>query len=108
MCGITPVNSAIRSKEYRSELATAANNFKAAKDAAEIANITLASLIKTRADASNAHADTFAPDQWKDASERFDAAARRLESGDIRGSRSRADEAEALFRDAELTGLCLD
>ena len=89
----------------RSELATAANTFKAAQDAAEIANITLASLIKTRADASNAHADTFAPDQWKDASERFDAAARRLESGDIRGSRSRADEAEALFRDAELTAI---
>ena len=89
----------------RSELATAANTFKAAKDAAEIANITLASLIKTRADASNARADTFAPDQWQEANQRFDAAARRLESGDIRGSRSRADEAEALFRDAELTAI---
>ena len=89
----------------RSELATAANTFKAAKDAAEIANITLASLLKTRADASNARADTFAPDQWQEANERFDGAARRLESGDIRGSRSRADEAEALFRDAELTAI---
>ena len=36
---------------------------------------------------------------------RFDTAARRLETGDIRGARSRADEAEALYRDAELTAI---
>jgi outer membrane protein OmpA-like peptidoglycan-associated protein len=89
----------------RNELATAANAFNAAAEAAEIASITLAPLIKTRADAANADADTFAAEQWTKATELFTAAARRLEAGDIRGSRSRAEEAEALYRDAELTAI---
>ena len=89
----------------RDALATATTAFKEAKGAAEIANVTLASLIKTRADANNANAATFAAQLWTDAAERFDSAARRLETGDIRGARSRADEAEALYRDAELTAI---
>ncbi|HLF11577.1 MAG TPA: OmpA family protein [Gammaproteobacteria bacterium] len=89
----------------RSELAAATATFTRATEAAEIANVTLASLIKTRDDASNANADTFAAALWTEANELFDAAARRLESGDIRGARSRADEGEALYRDAELTAI---
>ena len=69
----------------RGALGDATKAFKAAADAAEIANVTLASLLKTRADAANANASTFATEQWNDAAERFDSAARRLESGDIRG-----------------------
>jgi outer membrane protein OmpA-like peptidoglycan-associated protein len=89
----------------RGTLAQAADAFADSAEAAEIANVTLASLIKTRADASNATAATFAAAQWAEAGELFNAAARRLESGDIRGARSRADEAEALYRDAELTAI---
>src|SRR5690606_32721799 len=89
----------------RSSLATATNAFNAATEAAEIASITLASLIKTRADAENADADTFAAKQWSDASELFATAARRREAGAIRGARNRAEEAEALYRDAELTAI---
>ena len=89
----------------RSALGSAAKAFTDAGNAAEIANVTLAAVIKTRADATNANAATFATELWTEAGERFDSAARRLESGDIRGARSRADEAEALFRDAELTAI---
>jgi len=89
----------------RTELATASKGFKQAKDAAEIAGVTLASLIKTRADATKANAATFAAQQWTAATERFDAAARKLESGDVRGARTRSDEAEALYRDAELNSI---
>ncbi|HUL80593.1 MAG TPA: OmpA family protein [Gammaproteobacteria bacterium] len=89
----------------RAELATASKGLKQAKDTAEIANVTLASLIKTRADATKANAATFATQQWTAATERFDAAARKLESGDVRGARTRSDEAEALFRDAELNSI---
>jgi outer membrane protein OmpA-like peptidoglycan-associated protein len=92
-------------ERIRDALASATTALKEAKGAAEIASVTLASLIKTRADATNANAATFAAQLWTDASERFDSAARRLETGDIRGSRSRADEAEALYRDAELTAI---
>jgi outer membrane protein OmpA-like peptidoglycan-associated protein len=89
----------------RSSLGAAARTFGEARDAAEIASVTLAAVIKTRADATNANAATFAAELWAEASESFSAAARRLETGDIRGARSRADEAEALFRDAELTAI---
>jgi OOP family OmpA-OmpF porin len=92
-------------ERIRSSLASASRAFAEAADAAEIADVTLAAVIKTRADATNANAATFAAELWTEASESFDSAARRLESGDIRGSRSRADEAEALFRDAELTAI---
>jgi OOP family OmpA-OmpF porin len=89
----------------RSSLATAIKTFGDAANAAEIANVTLASVIKTRDDATKANAATFAVELWSEATERFDSAARRLETGDIRGARGRADEAEALFRDAELTAI---
>jgi outer membrane protein OmpA-like peptidoglycan-associated protein len=92
-------------ERIRSALASAARSFTEAKDAAEIANVTLAAVIKTRDDAANANAATFAAELWAEAGESFDSAARRLETGDIRGARSRADEAEALFRDAELTAI---
>jgi OmpA-OmpF porin, OOP family len=92
-------------ERIRDALASAARAFTESGNAAEIANVTLAAVIKTRADATNANAATFATELWREAGERFDSAARRLESGDIRGARSRADEAEALFRDAELTAI---
>src|SRR5215813_12204151 len=43
----------------RTDAAAAAKAFKQAKDAAETASVTLASLIKMRADATNANASTF-------------------------------------------------
>jgi len=92
-------------ERIRSELDTAASAFRDAANAAEIANVTLAAVLKTRADASNADAATFATQVWTEAAESFDSAARRLESGDIRGARTRADEAEVLYRDAELTAI---
>jgi outer membrane protein OmpA-like peptidoglycan-associated protein len=92
-------------ERIRDGLETAARAFTDARQAAEIANVTLAAVIKTRADATNADAATFAAELWTEASESFDTAARRLETGDIRGARGRADEAEALFRDAELTAI---
>ena len=89
----------------RGELSEAENLFLQAVEATEIARITLASLIKTRDDAQNATSETFAMELWMEAEELFDAAARRLEAGDIRGARTRAAEAEGLYRDAELTAI---
>ncbi len=89
----------------RTRLAAAVAAFEEAVEASEIASITLASLIKTRDDAVNAHANTFAVELWNDAEDTFNVATRRLESGDIRVARNRAAEAEALYRDAELTAI---
>jgi outer membrane protein OmpA-like peptidoglycan-associated protein len=74
-------------------------------DASEIAAVTLASLIKTREDALNADAPTFAPEAWPDAESMFEEAARRLETGNIRQAREISTEAETVFRDAELTAI---
>jgi outer membrane protein OmpA-like peptidoglycan-associated protein len=74
-------------------------------EAAESATVTLASLIKTRDDALNADAPTFSPELWIEAEKAFDESARRLEFGNIRQARERSDEAEVLFRDAELTAI---
>jgi len=74
-------------------------------DSSEIAEITLASLIKTREDALSAEAPTFATELWIEAEGSFDEAARRLESGNIRAAREMSTETEPVFRDAELTAI---
>src|SRR5690606_4379407 len=89
----------------RNQVTSAIEAFRQSVEAAEIARITLAALIKTRDDASSAGSDTFAVELWTEGEEVFTNAMRRLESGDIRGARSRAEEAEALYRDAELTAI---
>ena len=89
----------------RNRLNAAVSALNEATEAAEIASITLAPLIKTRDDALNARADNFAVELWLEAEDTFNGASRRLESGDIRGARNRAEAAEALFRDAELTAI---
>jgi outer membrane protein OmpA-like peptidoglycan-associated protein len=73
--------------------------------ASEIAAVTLAAMVKTREDAENADAQTFASELWAEAEEQFDEAARRLETGNIRQAREVSTEAETLFRDAELTAI---
>jgi OOP family OmpA-OmpF porin len=92
-------------ERIRGELEDAVKAYTDSAQAAEIAAITLAAQIKTRDDAGKANADTFAGDLWRQAEDLFSTAARRLEAGDIRGARSRAGEAEALYRDAELTAI---
>ncbi len=89
----------------RNRLAAANTTFLEATAASEIANITLASVIKTRDDAIGAEADKFATELWNDAEENFESATRRLESGNLRGALNRAEEAEVQFRDAELTAI---
>jgi outer membrane protein OmpA-like peptidoglycan-associated protein len=92
-------------ERIRNAIAGSVIGFTEAVEKAEIATITLAALIKTRGDAANASADSFAGDLWRDAEDAFSGAMRRLESGDIRGARNRGQEAEALYRDAELTAI---
>jgi OOP family OmpA-OmpF porin len=92
-------------ERIRNRLETADAALQQALESSEIATVSLAALLKTRADATNASAATFAADIWSEAESTFDAATRRLEAGDIRGARSRGQEAETLYRDAELTAI---
>lgn len=92
-------------ERIRAALAEVVRLLDSAIESSEIAEITLAPLIKTREDALNADAPTFAAEQWADAEESFDETTRRLEGGNIRVARELSVEAEALFRDAELTAI---
>lgn len=92
-------------ERVQDRLRSAVEAFENATEGAEITRVSLAALIKTREDAINAAANTFAPEFWNDAEEIFTSAVRRLESDDFRGARSRAQEGEVLYRDAELTAI---
>ncbi len=92
-------------ERIRGELRDAETAFSKSAQEAAIAKVTLAAVIKTRGDAVNARAASFAADSWHEAEDGFEAAARRLEAGDIRGARNRADDAEKAYRDAELAAI---
>lgn len=87
------------------DLDLAAQSLRKAVDATRLAGITFASAIQARNDAEAANAESFAADNWRDAEERFASAASRLEDGNINSARSRADDAEELYRAAELAAI---
>ena len=73
--------------------------------AAKFADVTLASLIKTRTDAEKVNSMGYAAIQWQRAETRFRQAMTNLESGDIKYAQKRAREAQAIYRDAELISI---
>ncbi len=86
----------------KSDLDDAAKALRHAVDATRLANVTLTSAIQARDDAEAANAESFAAAQWREAEEKFASAARRLEDGNVNSAKSRARDAEELFRNAEL------
>jgi len=95
-----------RSVDYiRDKLADAREEFDKAAEAAELARITLATVIETRKDARDADAPARSAPIWEDAEDQFGDAIRELEGGDLQDARERASEAESLYRDAELSAI---
>lgn len=92
-------------ESIRSDLERAAASLRNAAEATRVANLTLTSAIQSRDDAEAASAETFAADEWRKAEERFASAAVRLEDGNLNNARSRANDAEELYRAAELTAI---
>jgi len=89
--------------EYvRSNAADAANHFKTAAEAAQLAATALAQVMKSRQDAANARAPELQPEIWAKAQREFGDAIRLLERGDLKGSKRRDIEATSLYREAEL------
>lgn len=95
-----------RNIEYvRSNAAEAANYFRAATEAAELAQTALSQVLKSRQDAANARAPEMAPDIWERAQNEFGDAIRLLERGDLKGAKRKDIEATTLYRDAELVAI---
>ena len=89
----------------KSDLDDAAKALRKAVDATRLANVTLASAIQARNDAVEANAEKFASKEWREAEVKFASAAKRLEDGNVNASKSRANDAEGLFRSAELAAI---
>ena len=89
----------------RSNAADATRYFKAATQAAQLAQTALAQVMKSRQDAANARAPELAPDLWQQAQRGFDDAIRLLERGDLKGAKRKDIEATSIYRDAELVAI---
>ena len=92
-------------ESIKSDLDYAAQALRKAADATRLANVTLTSAIQARDDAEAANAATYAAAEWREAEQKFALAAGRLEDGNVKYAQSRGQEAEALFRDAELAAI---
>ena len=91
--------------DIRERLNRAVRFFNQARQATELANVTLATALAARDDAENAGAPSFAPEMWREAEDRFEDAASELEDGDVNNARRQAGRAETLYRDAELAAI---
>lgn len=91
--------------DIKKELRAANAYFGKAIEATKLAEVTLISGIKARDAASNADAPNYAGDPWQKAESKFLEASKKLEDGDVNGARRRAQEAEKLFREAELAAI---
>ncbi|NND53495.1 MAG: OmpA family protein [Gammaproteobacteria bacterium] len=87
------------------DLDRAAQALRQAVENTRLAGVTLASAIQARNDAEAANAAQYATRLWSDAEDRFESAAAKLEDGNVNSARSRADKAEAQYREAELAAI---
>lgn len=92
-------------ESIKKDLDEAAVSLRLAVEATRLAEVTLTSAIQARNDAFDADAAKFAAKLWQDAEEKFASAAMRLEDGNVNAARSRASDAEVLYRDAELAAI---
>lgn len=76
-----------------------------AKAVVKLAQDTLKQVLAARDDALTANAPTFAPEEWDRAEEEFQNATEELEDDDIESAREYGQEAQKLFKEAELLAI---
>ncbi len=91
--------------DIRKDLTQAVASFQDAIKATDLAMVTLAQPLKARDDAAMVDAANTASDLWAQGEAKFAEAGRKLEEGNVNDSRKKGSEAEALFRDAELSAI---
>jgi len=89
-------------QKIRETLNEAIGYLTRATENTKLAEVTFAEVLAAREDASDANADQFAPERWKEAEDVFRDAARELEDGDSNDAKEEGAEAETLYRSAEL------
>lgn len=89
----------------KADLGNAIKYFSTATKATELAGVTMASVLKTRADAVKANAASSAPARWATAETKFQSIAADVERGRIKTAQRKLPDAEAAYREAELTAI---
>lgn len=89
----------------RRDLVKANDALRKGMQSARIAEVTLSSVIKARADADSADAANFAPEFWQQGVRKFALAAKRLEQGNIKRAQENGVQAEKALRKAELEAI---
>lgn len=92
-------------KRIPEDLAEAVNLYQQALDMVKIAEATFGRGIAARTDAIKANAKDSAPEEWINAERVFLEATQRLEGGNLKKAQLRHDEAEKLYRQAELVAI---
>jgi OOP family OmpA-OmpF porin len=92
-------------ESIRRDLVRANESLRQAMETTRIAEVTLATAIKARSDAESADAENFAPKLWKQGTQRFAIAAKRLEQGNVKRAQENGAEAEKILRQAELEAI---
>ncbi|MBN2011015.1 OmpA family protein [candidate division KSB1 bacterium] len=92
-------------EDIQSKLSESCVLFQTATDATKLADVTFPNSMKARLDAQFTMADRFSEKLWTEAEKKFSEAARELEDGDVNDAREKADEAEKLYRQAELDAI---
>lgn len=87
------------------DLAEATQHFSQATKVAKIAQLTFKTTLQARKDAEGVGAEKLATDEWQKAEDRFLVATRTLETGNMSRAKTRAEEAEKIYRDAELIAI---
>jgi outer membrane protein OmpA-like peptidoglycan-associated protein len=91
--------------KIRADLAKATEHLERAMEATALANVTFERVMDARGDAITADAAKHAGKLWADAEKKFTEAATALENGDVNAAKKRAQEAEPMYRDAELSAI---
>ncbi|TVZ38234.1 outer membrane protein OmpA-like peptidoglycan-associated protein [Alteromonadaceae bacterium 2753L.S.0a.02] len=87
------------------DLKSATTYFRQSIKAAKVAQMTFKTAIQARTDAKGVDAEKLATDTWEKAEKQFLLATKTLETGSMSRAKTKAAEAEASFRDAELIAI---
>ncbi len=94
-----------RPEDVQRKLQSAGQYFEQAAEVARLAYPVLAAALEARDDAEAAEAPRVVAEAWRRGEDKFEEAARKMEGGDVNDARRRAEEAESLFRQAELDAI---
>lgn len=92
-------------ERIKDDLRAAAELFQNALENSDVARLTFAKSLDSRDAASRAEADRLAPQDWERAEKAFDQAARALERGRLNPAKETSDEANVIYREAELNAI---